>query len=162
MLHKKKNTQMCIRDRMEIVPNEYIRDVRVTPDLDNSLVRMRIRVSSASSTENASPAHIRPMAADQTDSQETVLAFSPDRQNSSNVICKVYPCLLYTSSLLYFCFPYLKTAPGIFPGAVFLIRFRHICPSLLLLIQIFCYPLYFCKSFSSSSEIFFASSYLPA
>ena len=76
---------------MEIVPNEYIRDVRVTPDLDNSLVRMRIRVSSASSTENASPAHIRPMAADQTDSQETVLAFSPDRQNSSNVICKVYP-----------------------------------------------------------------------
>ena len=76
---------------MEIVPNEYIRDVRVTPDWDNSLVRMRIRVSSASSAENASPAHISPTAADQTDSQGTVLAFSPDRQNSSNVICKVYP-----------------------------------------------------------------------
>ena len=76
---------------MEIVPNEYIRDVRVTPDWDNGLVRMRIRVSSASSNENASPAHISPMAADQTDSQGTVLAFSPDRQNSSNVICKVYP-----------------------------------------------------------------------
>ena len=76
---------------MEIVPNEYIRDVRVTPDWDNSLVQMRIRVSSASSAENASPAHISPTAADQTDSQGTVLAFSPDRQNSSNVICKVYP-----------------------------------------------------------------------
>ena len=76
---------------MEIVPNKYIRDVRVTPDWDNSLVRMRIRVSSASSAENASPAHISPTAADQTDSQGTVLAFSPDRQNSSNVICKVYP-----------------------------------------------------------------------
>ena len=76
---------------MEIVPNEYIRDVRVTPDWDNGLVRMRIRVSSASSAENASPAHISPTAADQTDSQGTVLAFSPDRQNSSNVICKVYP-----------------------------------------------------------------------
>lgn len=76
---------------MEIVPNEYIRDVRVTPDWDNGLVRMRIRVSSPSLTENASPAHISHTAADQTDSQETVLAFSPDRQNSSNVICKVYP-----------------------------------------------------------------------
>lgn len=76
---------------MEIVPNKYIRDVRVTPDWDNSLVRMRIRVSSPSSAENASPAHISPTAADQTDSQGTVLAFSPDRQNSSNVICKVYP-----------------------------------------------------------------------
>ena len=76
---------------MEIVPNEYIRDVRVTPDWDNGLVRMRIRVSSPSLTENASPAHISHTAADQTDSQETILAFSPDRQNSSNVICKVYP-----------------------------------------------------------------------
>ena len=76
---------------MEIVPNEYIRDVRVTPDWDNGLVRMRIRVSSASLTENASPSHISPTVADQTDSQGTVLAFSPDRQNSSNVICKVYP-----------------------------------------------------------------------
>ena len=76
---------------MEIVPNEYIRDVRVTPDWDNGLVRMRIRVSSPSLTENVSPTHISHTAADQTDSQETVLAFSPDRQNSSNVICKVYP-----------------------------------------------------------------------
>ena len=55
------------------------------------------------------------------------------------------------------CFPLQHFFP-----LFFLIRFRHICPSLLLPIQIFCYPLYFRKSFSSSSEIFFASSYLPA
>lgn len=72
---------------MEMVPNEYIKDVRTTPDFDKGQIRMRVRTSGDPSKYNTTD----------TDTMQTVASSAPAKcqeTSSATITCKVYPPVL--------------------------------------------------------------------
>ena len=70
---------------MEIVPKDYIRDVRTTPDFDKGLVRMRVRTVSR---------HISDAAAGNIPPTPPGISDHADLEALSSIICRVYPPVL--------------------------------------------------------------------
>ena len=68
---------------MEIVPDDYIRDVRVTPNFDKGQIRMRVRTASTHTPATAKSASQAPASSLRNPGHE--------RSSSSSIICKVYP-----------------------------------------------------------------------
>lgn len=70
---------------MEIVPKDYIRDVRTTPDFDKGLVQMRVRTVSR---------HISDAAAGNIPPTPSGISDHADLEALSSIICRVYPPVL--------------------------------------------------------------------